>query len=58
LTIEDARQLAASIIAAADAADAKLNKKKSESARKAKWRAREIAAGRMVVMTASQVLAR
>jgi hypothetical protein len=50
LTIEQARALAQSLIQLADLAEAKIAAEAASVARRKKWRDREIAAGRMVVM--------
>ena len=51
LTTAEARALAASLIAQADAADLKVAKKVAAEARRKAWRDREVAAGRMKVMS-------
>lgn len=50
LTTEQARALAQSLIQLADLADAKVAAEAARQARRQKWRQREIAAGRMIVM--------
>ena len=49
-----AREIAALLIAAADAEDAKIAKKNAADARRKAWRDREVAAGRLVVMSARE----
>lgn len=49
VTSDQARALAAQLIALADEADAKTATRKAREERRQKWRDREIAAGRMVV---------
>jgi hypothetical protein len=49
LTTSAARSLAADLIRLADESDAKADTKAAATARRKKWRDREIAAGRMVV---------
>lgn len=51
LSTVDARSLAESLVAFAEAADAKVAKKTAEEDRRKKWRDREIAAGRMKIMS-------
>lgn len=51
ISTESARQLAADIIRLSDEADAKIAKKKAAEERRQKWRDREIAAGRMRVVS-------
>ncbi|HET6610153.1 MAG TPA: hypothetical protein VFG62_26045 [Rhodopila sp.] len=58
LTIVEAKALAVALLDEAEAAEQKVAKKEAAEARRQKWREKEIAAGRMVVMTASQVFAR
>lgn len=55
LNIADARKLAAALIAESDRADAKIAAKKASDERRQKWRDREIAAGRMKVITFSDL---
>jgi hypothetical protein len=50
LTTAQARALAQELIARADEADAKVTKKAEAQNRRRKWRDREIAAGRMVMI--------
>ena len=50
ITIAQARALAASLMALADAAEANVAAKASSEERRRKWREREISAGRMVVV--------
>lgn len=50
LTIEQARELAQSLIQLADLAEAKIAAEAASVARRKKWRDREIAAGRMVLL--------
>lgn len=54
ITCEQARALAKAIIEQADAADAKVRAKAAAEERRQKWRDREIAAGRMRVMSAGE----
>jgi hypothetical protein len=51
ITATEARTLAASLIALAELAEAKVAKKAAAEDRRQQWRNREIAAGRMKVMT-------
>jgi hypothetical protein len=51
LSTADARKLAAAIIAEADRADAKVAARKASEERRQKWRDKEIAAGRMKVIS-------
>lgn len=51
LSTVEARSLATSLVAFAAAADAKVAKKAAEEDRRKKWRDREIAAGRMKIMS-------
>lgn len=51
LSSEEARDLARSLIAEADRADAKVATKVASEARRKKWRDREIEAGRMKVVS-------
>lgn len=50
LTSAQARELAQALVAAADAADAKVSARAAAKVRRDAWREREIAAGRMVVL--------
>lgn len=50
LTIDQARALAQLLIQEADRVDAKAKAKAEAAERRAKWRAREVAAGRMVIL--------
>lgn len=52
ITTEHARDLARELIALADSADARKAAKATSEARRRKWRDREIAAGRMIVLGA------
>jgi hypothetical protein len=52
ITTLEARALATEILALADADDAKIAKKQEADARPQKWRHREVAAGRRVVLSA------
>lgn len=56
LTSEQARALAHSLTELADASDAKVAAKAASEDRRRKWRYREIAAGRMVQMSAREFL--
>lgn len=56
LSTADARSLAADLIREADRADAKVAAKKASDERRQKWRDREIAAGRMKVMTLGDLI--
>ena len=58
LSTVDARALAGALIAEADRADAVAAKKSAEAERRAKWHAREVASGRIQVLTAEQFLGR
>jgi len=58
LTIQQAREFAASLLAKADAQEARVKAKQQAKERRGRWREREIAAGRMVVMDASAFSAR
>lgn len=58
LSTADARTLAAALIAEADRADAVAAKKEATKARRDKWREREIAAGRMKVISAEEFFGR
>lgn len=51
LTSAQARELAASLIAEADRADAKVAAKAASDERRKKWRDREVAAGRMKIVS-------
>lgn len=51
LSTIDARSLAAALISEADRADAKVATKKASTERRQKWREREIAAGRLKIVT-------
>lgn len=51
LSTAEARGLAEALIKEADRADAKVEAKKASDERRQKWREREIAAGRMKVMS-------
>lgn len=51
LSTAEARDLARALIEEADRADAKIAAKKASDDRRKKWRDREIAAGRMQVIT-------
>jgi len=51
ITTQEARALAAEILALADADDAKTAKKQEAEARRKKWRDREVAAGRRIVVS-------
>jgi len=50
LTSEQARELAKSLVAEADRADAKVAAKAASDARRKKWRDREVAAGRLKIV--------
>lgn len=50
MPVDDARALAAALTAEADRVEEKAARKKASDERRAKWRGREIAAGRMVSM--------
>ena len=50
LTTAQARMLARELIAAADHADAKVAAKAAAEQRRQKWREREVASGRMVIL--------
>jgi hypothetical protein len=52
ITTLEARSLATEILALADADDAKIAKKQEADARRQKWRDREVAAWRRVVLSA------
>lgn len=52
ITTEHARDLARELIALADSADVRKATKAASEARRRKWRDREIAAGRMIVLGA------
>lgn len=58
ITTTEARELAAALIQQADAEDAKLLKKEAAEARRRKWRDREVAAGRIKVMSTADFFAR
>ena len=58
LAVAQARELARSLIELADEAEARAVKKAAADERRAKWRDREIAAGRMKVMRVSDVFGR
>jgi len=58
LSSAEARKLAADLIEQANRADARAAAKAQADTRRAKWREREIAAGRMKVMSLRDVLAR
>lgn len=51
ITSEQARELAQALISEADKADAKVDAKKASDERRAKWREREVTAGRMKVVS-------
>lgn len=51
LTTVQARELAKALLAEADRADAKVAAKEASGARRKKWRDREIAAGRLKVIS-------
>jgi hypothetical protein len=50
ITTIESRELAMALIALADEADAKIAKSAAAKERRDKWREREIAAGRMIIM--------
>lgn len=54
LTSDQARELAKALLAEADRADAKVASKEASDARRKKWRDREIAAGRMKIISPNQ----
>lgn len=54
LTTAQARALAQSLVALADAADAKIAAQATAEARRQKWRDREVAAGRIIEMNAKE----
>ena len=54
IPVTEARAFAAEIIAACDAADAKAAKKQASEDRRKAWRDREIAAGRMRIMSINE----
>lgn len=58
ITSDAARALAADLLAAADEADAKVAKKIDEKNRREKYQQREIAAGRMKIMTPGEFFRR
>lgn len=58
ISTDDARALATALIAEADRVDAKVVKEKASAERRAKWREREMAAGRMVSMSPAEFLKR
>ncbi len=51
LSIQQARELAAALISHADAAEAAIAKKAAQEDRRQKWRDREVAAGRMQIIS-------
>lgn len=55
LTTDEARNLAAALMAAADRADAKVAAKAASDERRKKWRDREIAAGRLKIIGMNEV---
>lgn len=54
LTIAQARELAAALVALAEKEEAKMAAKEAQGERRRKWREREIAAGRMRVFTPAE----
>jgi len=58
VSTKEARELAAELIAKADAEDAKQEKRRTAKERRDKWRDREIAAGKMQVFSAPDVFGR
>jgi hypothetical protein len=58
ISTEEARRVAADLVALADAADAKVAKETARRERRAAWYEREIAAGRMQRMSVSDLLRR
>lgn len=58
ISTDEARALAEMLIQLADAADAKAAAKAAREERREKWREREIAAGRMKVMSAREFFGR
>jgi hypothetical protein len=56
LSTTDARELAAALIRQADAEDAKVEKKQAHEVRRRKWKDREIAAGRIRILTPREFL--
>lgn len=56
LSTDEARDLAAALIEAADREDEKAAKKAASEVRRRKWREREIAAGRMVMISPQDFL--
>ncbi len=58
LTTEEARELAAALLAEAERADAKVAAKAASDERRKKWRDREVAAGRLKVMSLQSLLSR
>ena len=55
ITSAQARDLAKSLIAEADRTDAKVEAKAASEARRKKWRDREVAAGRMKIMSIGEI---
>lgn len=58
ISTADARAFAADLIRQADEEDARVAKKQATEERRRKWREREIAAGRLRVMSVADVLGR
>lgn len=58
LTSAQARELAKSLLAEADRADAKVAAKAASEARRKKWRDREVAAGRLKIVELGSFLGR
>lgn len=58
LTTVQARELARALVERADEADAKAAKKAAEEKRRREWQNRQIAAGRMKMMTAAEFFGR
>ena len=58
ISAADARKLAEDLVKLADEADSKIAKKAASEERRRKWREREIAAGRMRVMSAKDFFSR
>ena len=56
LTSAEARDLAASLVAEADRADAKVAAKTASDERRKKWRDREVAAGRLKIVSLGSLM--
>lgn len=58
ITADEARVVAASLLAEADRVDGVATKKREQAIRRKKWRDREVAAGRMKIITVDEFMGR